>query len=270
MNGNIRDTFKTTGPARTAPFPDFAVIGSMRAGTTMIHEVLSSIKGLCLSRMKETDYFIASKNLSRGEKWYSRQFDDPHALCGEVSPNYTKRHAFPGVAERLHRANPKARLIYIVRDPVDRAISQYHHSFLMGHSLPEPEKLLSSHEGRHILATSRYAWQLDPWIATFGREALLIADFEELIGDPEPAAGRMARFIGLETVEWRNRRVDTNSSAQLGGIPDWWLRLRQTRFGSTLRATRTRSQRWSPGCQPRRFSQSNICPSLVWCAMRPW
>ena len=87
--------------------PDFVVIGSMRAGTTMTHELLSGIKGLCLARMKETDFFIPSRNFKRGEKWYMRQFDEPHALCGEVSPNYTKRDVFPGVAESLHKANPE-------------------------------------------------------------------------------------------------------------------------------------------------------------------
>ncbi len=216
--------------------PHFVVIGSMRAGTTMVHDMLARIDGLCMARMKETDFFIAEKNYDRGLDWYMRQFSDLDALCGEASPNYTKCDVFSGVAERLHKVNPEARLIYIVRDPIERAISQYNHSYMMGQDLPSPEVLLSSQVGEHILAASSYARQLEPWISVFGRDALLIVDFDALCKDPDRVVDEMCSFIGLDKVVRDEGDVNLNSAGQLGAMPRWLVYLRGTRFGDTLRA----------------------------------
>ena len=215
--------------------PDFAVIGAMRAGTTLLHDLLANTQGLCLARMKETDFFINEKNHGRGSDWYLRQFDNQQAICGEISPNYTKRDIFTGVPERLYAANPAAKLIYIVRDPVARAKSQYAHSWQMGQSLPAIDQFLDSPQGQHILDTSRYEWQLEPWLAVFPAENLLIIDFDDLINSPAQTVERIGLFVGLEQVIQNATDTDTNSSDALGSMPNWWLRLRQTRAANMLR-----------------------------------
>ena len=100
--------------------PDFIIIGAMRAGTTALADLLSRHPEIGMSRLKETDYFIAEKNFSRGPVWYQSLFPMDRPIRGEASPNYAKSDVFAGVPQRIHAARPDVRLIYIVRDPVER------------------------------------------------------------------------------------------------------------------------------------------------------
>ncbi|HVM40035.1 MAG TPA: hypothetical protein VM618_04550, partial [Acidimicrobiia bacterium] len=99
--------------------PDFVIVGSMKSGTTSLFQYLGLHPGVGLPARKELDFFVAHRNWRRGEGWYRSQFA-PVAdglVTGESSPNYTMRHLFPGVAERMAAVVPDARLLYVVRDP---------------------------------------------------------------------------------------------------------------------------------------------------------
>ncbi|GGD02138.1 sulfotransferase family protein [Aquisalinus flavus] len=229
----------STSTARAAlspdrPLPDFAVIGAMRAGTTTLQKILTGQPGVCLPAMKETDYFIASKNHRRGAGWYESRFDNRHALCGDISPNYAKRDAFPEAPSLIHAANPAARLIYIVRDPVARAISQYNHAWLTGSEMPEPAALLDSEAGAHILNTSRYHWQLQPWLKLFREDQLLIVDFDDLVEQTEPTLACIGTFLDIDLRG--SQAAQSNSSAELGRMPGWWMGIRESALGAQLRA----------------------------------
>lgn len=218
--------------------PDFAVIGAMRAGTTTLQSLLERVDGVCMPTMKETDFFVAQKNLHRGIDWYTRQFPHSDRLCGDISPNYSKRDLFPGVAERLYAAAPNAKIIYVVRDPLERAISQYRHSYLAGQDLPLPGKLAGTRDGEHIAAGSRYAYQIEPYLRLFGEPAVLIVDFVELCAEPLAVVTRIARFAGLVEVHVRpGAAAAANSSESLGRMPGWWLKLREHPVGERIRAS---------------------------------
>ena len=213
----------------------------------------------CLPEMKETDYFIAEKNYARGEAWYQQLFGSPDSLCGDVSPNYSKRDVFPEVAARLHAANPDARLIYIVRDPVARAISHYGHSFRMGQDLPEPEALIGSDAGQHILAASRYAYQLEPWLDCFPSENFLLIDFDELTGRTDQVLALTCSFLGLAAPGPESMiTASKNSAEDLAALPGWWLRLRETGLGDRLRAALPRPLT--------RTAKKNLHPRDLFCA----
>ena len=222
----------SASPAR--PLPDFAVIGAMRAGTTSLQKMLSAQSGICLPGMKETDFFIASKNHSRGTGWYQSRFDNRAAMCGDISPNYAKRDVFPEAPALLHAANPAARLIYIVRDPVARALSQYNHAWLTGSEMPDPAALLDSEAGEHIINTSRYHWQVQPWLDLFSEDQLLIVDFDDLVGQTEQTLSCIGRFLDIDLRGEQAER--SNSSAELGRMPAWWMDLRESALGAQLRA----------------------------------
>ncbi|MCB1782656.1 MAG: sulfotransferase domain-containing protein [Alphaproteobacteria bacterium] len=226
---------------RHNPLPDFAVIGSMRAGTTMLQDLLDGVQGICLARMKETDFFIKSKNYHLGKSWYEGQFKRRQDICGEISPNYTKRDVFPEAAELLYKSNPNAKLIYIVRDPVARAISQFNHTFLMS-GKPEIENLLDSHEGRHILNTSRYAWQIEPWLETFGRKSVLIVDFKDITKNTSETIKDICSFIGAgEDITVSSQHSISNSTEQIGALPVWWKEMRENPLGNAIRASMPRN-----------------------------
>ncbi len=217
------------------PLPNFAVIGAMRAATTMVHELLASVDEFSLPRMKETDFFVREENIDSGRKCYGDYFDKSARFCGEVAPNYTKRDIFPDVAARLHRTNPDARLIYIVRNPVARAISHYRHSFLMGQEMPAPADLVKSSKGQHIIATSKYAFQLEPWRAFFDIDQLLVVDFDLLITDTPTELRKISAHIGLPEAQILCRAGPRNSMGDVASMPGWWPQLRKSIVGRGLR-----------------------------------
>ncbi len=220
----------------TATPPDFVIIGAMRAGTTALADALSAHQDIGMARLKETDYFIKEKNFPRGAAWYRGLFPDDKSVLGEASPNYTKNDVFRGVPERLHAARPDAKLIYIVRDPVERFCSQYAHSWLMGAKLPPPETLLDEAEGEHILAASMYARQLRDYLNLFPEEQIEIVDFDAFTASRAPALAAICRFLGVEPLEAAADGAPVNSAASLARTPGWLLKLSEQRPMVALRA----------------------------------
>ncbi|WP_299842393.1 sulfotransferase [uncultured Paracoccus sp.] len=219
------------GPANMAIAPrtrrapvDFIVLGAMRAGTTTLHGLLSRHPAISMARDKETDYFIAEKNWPQGADWYRQQFDPARALWGEASPNYAKGRDFPGVPERVARHAPKARLIYLVRDPLRRAVSQYGHSWTMGLLDMPPGDLPDSHEYLSLIDASCYARQLDLWRAHFDGGQMLIVDFDALIADPQGQIDRVLAHIGAAPmqIDALNRE---NGGGELSRVPRGVLKL---------------------------------------------
>ncbi|MDX1780129.1 MAG: sulfotransferase [Thalassovita sp.] len=220
--------------------PDFIVIGAMKSGTTTLHRHLLDHPGIDMSRDKETDFFVAEKNWPKGLRWYSGQFSHPGRKRGEVSPNYAKCRDFPGVPGRIVALCPQVRLIYIVRDPVARAISQFRHGFIQGRFGPEVLQG-DCHEYAHIMDASHYARQLDAYLTHFPQEAIVIVDFDDLITAPAKVMDRVATHIGVAPHPAGAKRAQ-NDSAELSRIPAGVLRLAQTPMG---RAVGTRISRQS-------------------------
>lgn len=210
---------KTPALRRNADFaPDFMVIGAMKAGTTTLRNYLAQFAEIGVSRTKETDYFIAEKNFALGRGWYERQFDLSRPLLGEASPNYTKYDIFPGVPERIASIAPKAKLIFIARDPVARFASHYRHSWSHGHMRVRPAALLASANGRHMIECSRYGAQIERYLARFDRQQMLFLDFDDLCEAPQRLCDEVADFLGAarRTV---CRELPANTAEQISHVP---------------------------------------------------
>lgn len=205
---------------------DFVVIGAMRAGTTTLHTLLARHGAISMSRDKETDFFIAEKNFGRGLGWYEGQFDPARPLRGEASPNYSKSRDFPGVPARLATYAPDARLIYVVRDPVARAVSQYGHSWNMGQPLAAPDALAADDEYLSLIDISSYAHQLEAWRAHFRDEQILIVDFDALTSQPQAQIDRILAHVGAPAMQIGDAG-NHNSGSQLSRVPRPLLRLAQ-------------------------------------------
>ncbi|QHQ36417.1 sulfotransferase family protein [Algicella marina] len=213
--------------------PDFIVIGAMKAGTTTLYELLRRHPEIGMSREKETDFFVENKGWRHGPDWYHRQFAPGFRVYGEASPNYTKAAAFPGVAARMAAVVPEVKLIFIARDPVARALSQYRHAALIGGPVPPPEALEGSSAWEHMIETSSYAAQLEPYLAEFPSVRLLVLDFGELCSDTETCLGRVAAHLGVAD-RWGTADVE-NGTASLARLPDWLLALRRSRARTALK-----------------------------------
>ncbi|MEM9772050.1 MAG: sulfotransferase domain-containing protein, partial [Cyanobacteria bacterium P01_D01_bin.73] len=98
--------------------PSFVIIGAMKGGTTSLHRYIASHPNVVTSSIKETDFFRSAKDYSKGIDWYESLFEGSGTYAFEASTNYTMRHKFPGVPERMHSVLPNAKLIYLLRDPI--------------------------------------------------------------------------------------------------------------------------------------------------------
>lgn len=215
--------------------PDFIIIGAMKAGTTTLYEMLSRHPQIGMSREKETDFFVQGRGWARGLPWYQAQFTPGRQVYGEASPNYTKREAFPGVPERVHAMLPAVKLIFIARDPVARAVSQYRHAVLSGVPVPSPAHMADSAQMRHLVDCSSYAAQLDPWLALFPQTHLLLLQFEDLIRDPAPVQSRIAGFLGIADCWPAGGGGAANSADSLARLPRWLFWLRKLRVAGWIK-----------------------------------
>jgi hypothetical protein len=196
--------------------PDFLGIGVQKGGTTTLQRLLEQHPGACLPAAKELHYF--SLHYAEGEAWYRSQFAGarPHQRCGEITPYYLFH---PEAPARIQMLLPQARLIVLLRDPVERALSQYFHSVRLGleplaledalaveeERLAGAEAALLAADGRHrshqehsYVARSRYEQQLPRWQALFSAEQLLVLRSEDLFARPEPVWRQVLSFLELE------------------------------------------------------------------------
>ncbi|NCO87526.1 MAG: sulfotransferase domain-containing protein [Rhodobacterales bacterium] len=211
---------------RVRILPDFIIIGAMKAGTTTLYDHLAGHPDVGMSREKETDFFVAEKNWSRGLDWYQSQFEPGYACYGEASPNYTKAPTFDGVASRIKALVPDCRFIFICRDPVERAVSQYRHAVLSGQPIPAPEGLPGTADLDHLIETSAYGAQIAAYLAHFDLDRFLFLEFESLVSDPSRVLSDVAQFLGIRDDWPKLRKVAANSSDNIARLPLWVFRLR--------------------------------------------
>lgn len=175
--------------------PDFIIIGAMKCGTTSLHYYLSLHPDIYMSHWKELDFFITEGNWSKGLEWYQAQFTGKGKLLGEASPKYTfyPRHA--GVPERIASVIPKAKLIYLVRDPVERIISHYIHLVEEGSETRSLDEALADPTDNDYLCRSRYYAQIERYLAHFNPTQILIVAQEDLWNERQRTLDTIFRFL---------------------------------------------------------------------------
>jgi hypothetical protein len=178
--------------------PNFLVIGAMKAGTTSMHRYLDAHPDVFMSRQKELNYFIEELNWGRGLEWYETHFAGAGAATarGETSPGYAGHPFREGVAGRIAGSLPDARLIYIVRHPVERMRSQWIHRTLNGLERRPPEVALL--DDIRYLSKSRYASQVEQYLEHFPRDRLLLVQSEVMRADPAGVMRGVFEFLGVD------------------------------------------------------------------------
>ena len=206
--------------------PHFVVIGAMKSGTTSLHEYLRTHPTVFMPAVKETHFFDATQgNWHRGLAWYESQFGwaSPGDVVGEASPGYTRHPAIPGVAGRLASVLPGARLVYLVRHPIDRMRSQYQQNVLYE---GEPQSIDDALLGNpHYLDCSRYAMQLDQYLEHFPEDHILVVTSEDLKGRRIDTLRRVFEFIEVNP-SWvppnieaeAHRSTDTRARSGIGRL----------------------------------------------------
>jgi hypothetical protein len=209
-------------PHTTGRLPDFLIVGAPKAGTSALHAALAQHPQLAMSAVKEPKYFLcgdAPPPLFTGpgdahsrREWIWRRgdyldlFADPSAevLSGESTPLYL---ADADARRRIAATVPQARLICVLRDPVDRAYSNWTHLWVDGLEpipdvvdacLAEPRRVRDGWAPFwRYLGLGRYGEQLAALFDLVTREQVLVIRYRDLVDTPSQALDRVCRFLGV-------------------------------------------------------------------------
>ena len=204
--------------------PDFFVAGAPKAGSTALHAALARHPSLFMSAVKEPKFFLTDGPppargggpgdalTYREHVWRREEYEalfaaaPPGALCGESTPLYLYDRA---ALRRIRGLLPAVKLIVILRDPVERAHSNWTHLWSAG---LEPEadflRACADEERRitagwasfwHYTALGKYGEQLDYALSLFPREQLLPLRYRTLVDQPAATLDRICDFLGVET-----------------------------------------------------------------------
>ncbi|HKZ80420.1 MAG TPA: sulfotransferase domain-containing protein [Pyrinomonadaceae bacterium] len=222
-----------TNTLRTGP--DFIIIGGQRCGTTSLYEYLISHPNVVRASTKEIHFFDI--NFERGLSWYRshfplRDFDSyrkriaQKRITGEASPYYIFHpYALRRIAETTHRV----KLIAILRNPIDRALSHYQHEVSIGYEklsfaeaiLQESQRLATeqdtmksdehyysfAHQHYSYLSRGLYENQLRGlWQAGFSKKQVLVLQSEEFFADSERGYSELLEF--LELPAWKPSKFE--------------------------------------------------------------
>ncbi len=177
--------------------PDFLIIGAMKAGTTTLYRDLEVQPGFFMPAIKEPAVLVRAASDDDARARYAHLFRDspPGRRRGEASTHYTQRPRFEGVAARARSLlGPDLRLVYLVRHPVERTVSHHYHLYSQGDAPARLEDALRSDPT--LVAYSRYAMQLEPWLECFGRDAILVIRFEDYVADRSRVIRTVADHVG--------------------------------------------------------------------------
>lgn len=205
--------------------PDWIIVGAMKAGTSSLHGALHTSPQAVAPSRKEVHFFDV--NWGRTDEWYRSHFIRSGRLrTGEASPSYLFH---PAAAERIASRLPDARLIVLLRDPVDRAYSHWGHQVRAGREPlsftdaldAEPERMRggdpdeggSPYYGFSYLSRGLYADQLERLYGSFDRRQVMVLRAEDMFADFPRVVERTCDWLGLRApATWRLRRRNVGLS----------------------------------------------------------
>jgi hypothetical protein len=212
--------------SRSRSMPEYVIAGGQRCGTTSLYQYLVEHPAVGAATTKEVHYFDVS--YGRGIDWYRGHFPTSaylravsrrtgmRATTGEASPYYLFH---PRAPYRLADMLPDAKLIVMLRDPVSRMISHYHHEVAFGHEdqslrraveleadrlageeariLHDPTYQSYAHQHHSYFARGIYVDQLERWFSALPRERFLILESRRFFQNPTDELDRVLGFLGL-------------------------------------------------------------------------
>lgn len=210
---------------------DFFIVGAPKAGTTSLFYYLNKNKGICMSSIKEPNFF-SSQDLKIQKiyydslildnlKEYERIFTpkNKQQIIGEASVSYL---FYPNVANRIFDYNPRSKIIIILRDPVERAFSHYSMDLRLGHvklSLDELFDLgLNNKDNlffQQYILLGQYYEQVNRYIKVFGRENICVKFYDELKLDASSFYSDILKFLQQEN----DHNIDFNQPFNKSKLP---------------------------------------------------
>lgn len=176
---------------------DFMIIGAQKCGTTSLANQLASHPAICFCAEKEPGYFNQTGDWRAGiEAYHALYSPAPGQLCGEASTFYTFLPEYPNTHKHLFEYNPDLKLIYVMRQPVERALSHYTHNLVRELDTRPPDVALFA--APEYVNRSRYGVQLRPYLELFDRDNILLLVFEEYVRDQVAALQQIAGILDID------------------------------------------------------------------------
>ena len=201
--------------------PDFLIIGAMKCGTSTLQAQLARQPGVFMTTPKEPNYFSDDPVFARGRAWYEGLFAPaaPGDLKGEASTHYTKLPTYPETLDRMRAVLTAPRLVYMIRDPVVRAVSHYIHGWSDGDFGPDATETFR--RTPEIVEYGSYGMQIAPYIEVYGAARIHLTSLEQFNADPEAEFQRISAFLGLpEGTGWiRDLPAQNVSSSRMRRLP---------------------------------------------------
>lgn len=176
--------------------PTFIIIGAARSGTTSLFNYLEEHPEVFMSQIKEINYFSNPIYNKKGDDWYLSHFENSKMKAiGEASTSYTVAHELPNIPQKIFDTLGSIKLIYILRDPIDRLISHYTHRVhrcLINDPLSD---VIKSNDP--MLKQGCYNFQIEQFLKCFPRENLHILTVSELKDDPSNTVNKLYEFLDL-------------------------------------------------------------------------
>jgi len=207
--------------------PNFLCVGAQKAGTTTLYNILKQHPDIYLPDVKELHYFDKDDNFKLGLEWYSKYFVNGYnnqKVIGEITPSYI---FYEKVPERIYNTLGKdIKLIFILRDPVDRAYSHYLMSlkrqyetlpFLEALKLENNRICKGEFEKNHFSYISRgfYATQIKRYLRYFSKENMKIIIFErDFIENKRNTIKDILRFLQVDEID-----LNINIHSNIANIP---------------------------------------------------
>ena len=204
----------------TGTLPTFITIGTAKAGTTSLHRYLGEHPEIAMTSEKEPMCFERPDWEERLTE-YEELFEDDAAVRGESSTAYSAYPWAPEIPDRVRATIPDAKLIYCVRDPVDRMIAHYAQMVWDRFPVRPWDELMDDLEDPMNIPVwqSRYATQYERWAERFGEDQILVLDKRDLAERRDETMRRVFEFLGVDP-EFRSERWNANhNTAQQHVVP---------------------------------------------------
>jgi len=187
--------------------PNTILIGAQKCATTSLHWYLGNHPEIEVARRKPLGFFVSREddiggalpmNWHRGVEWYKAQCPETGRIRLESTPDYTNFPSYRNVPERMYSVVPDARLIYIVRNPIKRLISQYVHDFSTNLEHRPFDDLCKDLDDTPYVHRSMYHMQLQQMLRYYDLSRILIITQEGLRERRSETLAEVFRFLGVE------------------------------------------------------------------------
>jgi len=222
--------------------PNFLIVGAQKAGTTSLAQILNCHPDIHIPK-RQIHFFDVDENYTKGLEWYESELGkgvEDEIIIGESSPRYSFQVNVP---ERIYKNYPDVKLIWILRNPVDRTYSNYFHGIKKGMEILSFEDALkaeSIRKERNIffgyLERSKYHLQIKNYLRFFDDKQMFYLLYEDLYNEQKSSSQINTLFKFLDLKEYDVGKLPLINQTTVPRFPlnyaKWKSRLGKNRFGT--------------------------------------